>query len=367
MPKPEYYIEDGELVAQVGAHSARVPLVPVAKAMHKHGVEIFTEDDYAALSRFGPEVGAKTKGPVRKKLAKVAQVAKKVANSKLIKTVAKGVKFAAPGAALVVAAVKTGAKVAAKAKKGDRKSQQTALAAKHVANGKVPPSKVPAIAAKIGVPASTIKATAVAHRTAQQAKKGNPKAQAAVKAGTTLAKVDAKKQPAKKPAATTRPAARPATSTARTASSASSSSSTSTFAAQPYEDASQLAPEPDYAEEAPAEEEYAEEAPLEEEAPAEEEYAEEEAPLEEEASEEDSGEYAEDEESLEGVDLFEAELGAVSARPVKKKTATKAAPKKGAASAKPNAAKPAATSASGHSSIVKTSRGNQYKVTITKV
>lgn len=341
-----YYIEDGMLTAEVGAHSVSVPLVPIAQAMmrRREYVDIaFSDEELKTLSRMGPEVGGKIAKGIKKKVAKVAKVAKKIANSKLVKLVAKGAKFVVPGAALAIAAVKTGAKVAAKAKGGDKKSQQTAVAAKAIANGKVDKKHAPQIAKKIGVPVATLRATAVAHRVANSAAKGNPKAKAAQRAGVTLAKVDAvnQRQAAASPATASAPAAQ------------------QSYIEEP--ESAAISPEPDYGaeEEAPAEE-YAseEEAPADEEAPAEEEYA-------ESGELEDGGS-----EEVGDPDSFESELGAVSAKPKKtaaKKNAVKAAPKKGATSAsttaKPTAGKPGVA----RTTTFTTSRGNRYQVTLKRV
>ena len=134
-------------------------------------------------AKLGRKIKKAVKTVAKKTIKPVVKVAKTVAKSKVLRKVAMGV--ATGGASSAMSATLKGLKVAKKlAKKPAKQKQQIAKASNALATGRVPPKAAPRLARATGVSPNELKALAAAKKVQTAAKKGNPKAKAAVRGAT---------------------------------------------------------------------------------------------------------------------------------------------------------------------------------------
>lgn len=170
-------------------HLAHVSLRETARRMQRAGMlsagaDLLAELDYVD-SR--PHVAGKVAKKLKKAVAKVKKVGKKIASSKLgkvVKLAAVAVNPAAGAAMLALSAGKKMAKAAKKKPKG--KEAKAAPIASALAKKKITPKQATAKSKRAGVSPTKVKQAAVALRVQQAANEGNPKAQELVSASNAI-------------------------------------------------------------------------------------------------------------------------------------------------------------------------------------
>lgn len=175
----------------IAGSEVRVSLRKVAERLIERGkLRPLSEEELVALEHEGrTDVGGiEVSGKVASKIKKgVKSVAKKVASSKIVKSVAKiASKVVPPPASFAITGAQAAVKIGKALKKGNPKAKAITPKIKAAAKGKISAKQLQAEAKKAGVdPKLAMEAAAVA-KVADLAEAGDPKAQAAMNMANEL-------------------------------------------------------------------------------------------------------------------------------------------------------------------------------------